>query len=142
MSSYISSLVGALALDEMRIKQSKVVVLVMLCSLATVACAYKREYDPGEQRLYRSKADCLADWKYDKYCEQDVGSAGRYYGPLYWYNAGRLYATTRSGQLDMVRTDVPTARSFTTTGSFGRSSSIGVARGGFGGSAMGHFGGS
>jgi uncharacterized protein YgiB involved in biofilm formation len=116
-------------------KRSKKIVLVLIASISVTACSTPEDDDPGEQRTYSTRADCLRDWKDDKYCERStVSGGGFYYGPRYWQGGDGVYATTRNGQIERVGADVPAARGFSS------SHSTGVTRGGFGGSAMGSVG--
>jgi uncharacterized protein YgiB involved in biofilm formation len=128
----------------MAIKHSKSVALVLLASVAVVSCAVPDEEDPGEQRLYRSKADCLAEWKEERYCERNTSApypGTYYYGPRFYRTGGRLVTVNGRGMVEPVAPDVPATRILGARGAPARSRSAAVVRGGFGGSALGHFGG-
>ncbi len=123
-------------------KRSQNIVLVLIASISISACGLEGD-DSSQQRAYSTKEDCLRDWKADRYCEQSRTSGGGgtaiiggWYGPRYWQSGGGMYATTRGGQVERVAADVPAARGFSS------SRSTMITRGGFGGSAIGRFGGS
>jgi hypothetical protein len=117
-------------------KRSRKIVLVLIASISVTACSTAEDFDPSEQRTYSTRADCLRDWKDDKYCESSTeGGRSSYYGPRYLQSNGGVYVTTKNGQTERVGADIPAAHGFSS------SRSTGVTYGGFGGSAMGRVGG-
>lgn len=124
-------------------KRSVAIPMVLLGSaLVLSGCddGYDKEQKSTTQQSYNSKADCEADWGTDaQNCKPRANGTG-YVGPMYFWNhsAGMPYAVNGDGSTRAISNSAVTSPTFASsraTVSTMGSSSISVARGGFGSSA-------